>query len=79
MEKRNKVRGFVADLLQKKGDCRGFADGEGLLTNGRFDSIDALDVVVFLESEYGVNFGERQFDQGELDSIDNIVGLIESR
>jgi acyl carrier protein len=76
MDKRSKVRVFLEGLLKRKGDAAGFTDSDRLITAGRLDSIDALDVVVFLEDSYGVDFGDRQFDQDELDSVNRIVELI---
>jgi acyl carrier protein len=78
MDKRSKVRAFLENLLERKGDAAGFTDSDRLITAGRLDSVDALDVVVFLEESYGVDFGDRQFDQDELDSVSRIVELIEA-
>jgi len=76
MDDRRKVREFVGGLLRHKGDVDGFADGELLVTGGRLQSIDTLDLVVFLEENYKIDFAERGFNQNELDSVDNIVALI---
>jgi acyl carrier protein len=76
MDKRSKVRGFLDSLLERKGDRAGFTDSDRLITSGRLDSVDTLDIVVFLEESYGIDFGDRQFDQDELDSVDRIVEMI---
>jgi acyl carrier protein len=44
-----------------------------LMTGGRLQSIDTLELVLFLEEKCGTNFAERGFDQNELDSVDNIM------
>ena len=44
-----------------------------LMTGGRLQSIDTLELVLFLEEKCGINFAERGFDQNELDSVDNIM------
>jgi len=76
MDDRHKLRDFLADLLRHKGDVDGFADSDLLMTSGRLQSIDTLELVVFLEEKYGVDFAERGFNQNELDSVDNIMALI---
>jgi len=76
MDDKHKVREFLADLLRHKGDLDGFTDNDLLMTSGRLQSIDTLELVVFLEEKYGIDFAERGFDQNELDSVDNIMALI---
>lgn len=78
MDERNAVRSFVKTLLHKKDDEGPFADSDSLVLSGRLDSIDVLEIVVFLEKHYGLDFGDRPFDQGTVDSIDEIAGLIAS-
>jgi acyl carrier protein len=75
MDDRLAVRGFLEKLLGNKGDRRAFADNESLAAAGRLDSVDVLDVVVFLERNYGLDFGDR-FDQEDLDSVDRILALL---
>ena len=63
-------------LLRQKGDRNGFADGDSLIVSGRFDSVDTLSVLLFLETEYGIDFADRGFDRDELDSVDSIVTFL---
>ena len=75
MNDRRAVREFLEKLLLKKGDGKGFSDSESLSTSGRFDSVDTLELVLFLEQNYGVDFSDH-FDQDELDSVDHILELL---
>jgi acyl carrier protein len=63
-------------LLRQKGDRNGFADGDSLIVSGRLDSVDTLSVLLFLETEYGIDFADRGFDRDELDSVDSIVTFL---
>jgi acyl carrier protein len=63
-------------LLRQTGDRDGFADSDSLVMSGRLDSVDTLDLVLFLEKNYGIDFAERGFDKGDLDSLDSIMALI---
>ena len=79
MNDRNAVRGFIQALLQRNGDNAIFADNEQLITDGRLQSVDTLEVLLFLEEKYGPDFGESGFDQNQVESIDNIMALIGSQ
>ena len=74
MDNNRTVRTFLADLLHSKGDARGYADDESLITGGRLASVDVLHLVVFLEERYGVDFSNG-FDPNDLDTVNNIVAL----
>ncbi len=76
MNDRIVVREFVQNLLSQKGDRAAFSDSEQLIARGRLQSIDTLEVVVFLEEKYGIDFGKMGFDQNQVESIDNILALV---
>jgi acyl carrier protein len=76
MDDRIEVRAVIRGLLDKKGDIRAFNDGDSLIVGGRLESIDALEIAFFLEERYGVDFAEIGFDQNQLDSVDEIISLI---
>jgi acyl carrier protein len=73
------IREFLQTLLSRKGDQGAFLDNEQLIAGGRLQSIDTLEVVLFLEEKYGIDFAENGFDQNEVGSIDNILALISRR
>jgi acyl carrier protein len=78
MDTRTDVRELVKGLLSKKGDMRALADSDSLIISGRLESIDALEIAFFLEERYSVDFAQIGFDQNQLDSVDEIVSLIDS-
>lgn len=78
MSNRQPVRQLIQTLLQTKGDFRAFSDSDPLFSNGRLASVDALEVVVMLEQDYGIDFSDG-FNRDDLDSVDSIMNLIESR
>jgi acyl carrier protein len=73
------VRQLVGSLLRQKDDTSPFTDSDSLVLTGRLDSIDILQIVVFLEGHYGIDFAEQGFDQEDFDSIARILTLIELR
>jgi acyl carrier protein len=76
MNDQDSVREFVASLLQRKGDTHPFTDTDSLVLSGRLDSLDVLEIVVFLEKQYAFDFGDRPFDQQLVDSVHEIKDLI---
>ena len=78
MDDRTAIREFVQSLLHRNGDDEPFADSEQLIARGRLQSVDTLEVLLFLEEKYGVDFAERGFDQNQVESIDSIMALVGS-
>jgi acyl carrier protein len=72
---RETVRQLLRQILQKNGDNRGFTDTDSLILSGRFQSLDVLEIVVFLEGRFGIDFSEG-FDQTRLDSVEEIVNFL---
>jgi len=77
MDRRMITRQFVEGLLRKKGDLDPFGDSESLILSGRLESIDAVEIVMFIENQFGVDFSAVGFDQGLIDSIELIVRLVQ--
>jgi acyl carrier protein len=76
MDHREVIRNYLKELLLQKGDQQPFADNASLLLSGRLASVDAVEIVVFLEEKFGVNFSDVGFDQTLIDSVDAISSLI---
>jgi acyl carrier protein len=76
MSDRVRIRQFLAELLRRKGDPEPFQDSDQLVSCGRLQSIDVVRVVVFLETEYDVDFAQIGFDQNQVGSVDAIVALL---
>ena len=78
MDQREEIRKYLQEMLLQKGDKQLFADDTSLLLSGRLASVDAVDIVVFLEEKFGVDFAELGFDQTLIDSVDAIDALIQT-
>jgi acyl carrier protein len=77
MEGKNEVRNFLRELLARKGDTEPFSDDTSLILSGRLQSVDAVDLAVFLEDKFGVNFADIGFDQEMIDTVNAICALAE--
>ena len=79
MNLRSQVRHYVMQRLRMKGDGAALGDEDSLFSSGRLDSLDAVETIVFVETEYGVHFSEIDFDLTLLDSIAAITNLVDRR
>jgi len=78
MKGKTEIREFVQDLLARDGDEGSLADGDSLLTSGRLQSIDGVEIVVFLEENFGIDFSEIGFNREQIDSVDAIFALTQT-
>jgi acyl carrier protein len=78
MSEKELVRKFIQELLAGYGDDMPLADGDSLLASGRLQSIDAVEIVMFLEQNFGLDFAQIGFDRDRIDSIDAICDLIQT-
>jgi acyl carrier protein len=78
MDQRQEIRKYLQELLALKGDRQPFADDTSLLLDGRLASVDAVDIVVFLEEKFGVDFSDLGFDPTLIDNVDAIDALIQT-
>ena len=77
MEHKNAIREFVRELLASKGGTEPFSDETSVLLSGRLQSVDAVELAVFLEENFGVDFAAMGFDQERMDTVNAISSLIE--
>jgi acyl carrier protein len=79
MNVRSQMRNYVMQRLRMKGDGAPLGDEDLLFSSGRLDSLDAVEIVMCMETEYGINFSEINFDLTLLDSIAAITTLVDQR
>jgi acyl carrier protein len=78
MTGKHEIHEFVRGLLAGNGDDRSLADDESLLLSGRLQSVDAVEIIVFLEENFGIDFAQIGFDRDQIDSIDAIHALAQA-
>lgn len=77
MNVRSQMRNYVTQRLRMRGDMAPLHDEDLLFTSGRLDSLDAVEIIMSVEMDYGINFSEINFDLTLLDSIAAITDLID--
>lgn len=71
-----RIRGFIATILLNPGVQVG---GNTPLLNGLIDSTGLMELLLFLEDEFGVAFGFDDIDEENFGSIDRISRLIQEK
>jgi acyl carrier protein len=79
VERRVLIREFIEGLLARKGDTQPFSDEASLFVSGRLQSVDAIELAVWLEEAFAVDFASTGFDQEMIDTVDAISALVEGR
>jgi acyl carrier protein len=74
---KDQVTTFLKGTLAHHGDLGELLDDESLFLSGRLDSLSMLNLIMFLEKNFSMNFSEIDFDVDLVDSIDNIILLID--
>lgn len=71
-----RIRHFIEDNFLFREDRTALSDTESLLEAGVIDSTGVLELVVFLETEFGLAVGDADIVPENLDSISRIAGYV---
>lgn len=74
-----KVRHYIAENLLFSNDTSALANNDSLLDKGIIDSTGILEVIYFLEQEFGIKVMDNELVPENLDSIDNIVHFVQKK
>ena len=70
------IRQYLTELLVQKGDRRFFDDDTSLLLGGRLDSIDTVEIILFLEKEFEIEIARDGFQRTQLDTVNRIDAFV---
>ena len=77
-ETRDTVRAFVVENFLF-GNDDGLMDDTSFLDEGIIDSTGILELVSFLEDEFGISVGDEDLIPENLDSIGNVIAYLEGK
>jgi len=69
------VRALVADLMKGRGYRAPIGDDQSLFVSGLLDSMMAVDLILRLEAQFGVDFSRLDFDVSLIDTVQAISDL----
>jgi acyl carrier protein len=70
------IRELVRQMLSDRGGGALSSDDDSLFVGGRLDSMAAVDLIMRLEQEFGVDFAQLDFDVSQIDSVAAIAKLV---
>jgi acyl carrier protein len=73
------IRQFITDNFLFREDRASLTDSESLLEAGVIDSTGVLELVAFLETEFGLSVGDSEMVPENLDSISRIVSYVKGK
>ena len=71
-----RVRAFIEENFLFREDMSGLSDDDSLLENGVMDSTGILELVAFLEGEFGIEMSDAEIVPANLDSIASIAAYL---
>ena len=72
---RGEIRDFITELFLVGDENESLGDSDSFLGEGIIDSTGVLELVSFIERQYGFAVKDDEMTPGNLDSIDNLVAL----
>jgi len=75
----NELRQFVINNFMYGNSGEGIADSDSFLERGIIDSTGVMELIAFLEERYGIKLQDQDLIPDNLDSIDGLARLVESR
>ncbi|MDH5571886.1 MAG: acyl carrier protein [Gammaproteobacteria bacterium] len=79
MSIREKIRSYILENYLFTDDQAALSDGDSFLDKGIIDSTGILEVIYFLEDEFGVAVDDDEMIPENLDSVDNLICFIEKK
>ncbi len=73
-----KLSQYIANAILKQ-PRRGIALKEPLISSGLVDSFSLVDLALFIEDTFGVHIDDTELNAQTFDSLEQLVGLIETR
>jgi acyl carrier protein len=73
------IRGFIETSFLFREGRQGLADDESLLGAGLIDSTGILELVSYLEAEFGIVVQDEEIVPENLDSVDQIAAYVDHK
>ncbi len=71
-----RIRAFIVDSLLLGDESRAPAASESLLGSGIIDSTGVLELIEFIEEQFGIHVEETETIPQNLDSVENLVAYV---
>lgn len=79
MSTRETLRTYILENCLFTDDGSKLNDAESFLESGILDSTGILEIIMFVEEEFGIEVLEDEMEPANLDSIDRLVAYVERK
>lgn len=79
MDTKQKIRKYVLDNYLFTDDESALGDDDSFLEKGIIDSTGILEIIYFLEDEFGVAMSDEEMTPENLDSVTRIADFVERK
>jgi acyl carrier protein len=79
MSYKQKIRNYILENYLFTTDDSALGSDDSFLEKGILDSTGILEVIYFLEEEFGIKIADEEMIPENLDSVDNICAFIERK
>lgn len=79
MELKSQIRQFILRNYLFSSDEKALDDGVSLMKTGVVDSTGVLELISFLEEQFGVKVQDEEMTPENLDSVDRIVAFVSGK
>jgi len=76
---KQKIRSYILENYLFSTDESALEDAESLIDSGVIDSTGVLEIIMFLEEEFGVKIADEEMIPDNLDSVSRIVAFVERK
>ena len=70
------IKTVVVDMLEQRGKPSDVGVADPIFTSGLLDSLAATELMMTLESEFGIDLADADFDISQLDTIGDLESLV---
>ncbi len=79
MDRKEKIRSFIVETFLFGASQTSFNDDESLLESGIIDSTGVLELVSFVEEEFGIDVRDEDLVPDNFDSLNRLSSYIERK
>ncbi|MEP2946757.1 MAG: phosphopantetheine-binding protein [Lentilitoribacter sp.] len=70
------IQDVVKSMMAARGNSQEISNDEPIFTSGLLDSLAATELMMTLESDFGIDLADADFDISKLDTLADLEGLI---
>jgi methoxymalonate biosynthesis acyl carrier protein len=76
---RESIRTFVSNNLNNFGDDVTFTDADNIFQSGLVNSLFAVQLIAFLEKQFGIRINNEDMNIANFSSVDRMVEFVEKK